>query len=193
MARRNLALGEVLLRDAEDDELPAKDRDTFKVERSLAQVLAKYESGQMGQGFGGNVAAGTATRFSADPNADNRPSRSTEPKAGRETAPSVASADLGSSMRPGNLGFGQNVRTGWKSFQMVLESPQEPRQSEAVDQAEAAAEKRPAVTLNAQSANAVADQVAEPAEVPADAKKEAAPKPIRTLFIFRSLPQPATK
>lgn len=192
----SLALNEVLLRDGEDDELAGKDQSIDEAARSLAQVLALYESGQAGQGGGGKVAAGAAMRFRADPNADDKLPRAAKTEAGLENAPSVASADFGALNAPGNPADRKSGQGRWKSFQFLLNAPKDAWQQATEDQAEAAIEKKPAVALQNRRANAVANRATEPAkggeaaELPADSEKEeSAPKPIRTLFIFRSATQ----
>jgi hypothetical protein len=193
-ALSNLALGDILLRDRQADEAAGKGQTANEAAHSLAQVLAKYESGQAGGEFGGKLAAGAAMRFSVGPIPDDKATR--EAKSEPQNAPSTAKADFGALQVPGNAGAAQNAQRSWNSFQFVLSTPIDVWRKDAQDRMEAEAEKKPPVAYQARRANAVADQLREPAqlakptEIPADpAKEDAGPKPIRTLFIFRAAPQ----
>lgn len=129
-------------------------------------------------------------RSNTKPDGDDRAARAAKTVAGLENAPSVASADFGVLKVQEKSQEKQSGQTAWNSFQFVLKAPKDAWRRETLDKTEQG--KEPAVALQTRRANVLADQVGEPAQgvvanSPADqVKKEPAPRPIRTLFLFRS-------
>ncbi len=188
-AVRNLALSEILLKDGEVDEAEAKVEKSNRVPENLAKVLRKYQSVQVAQGFGGKNAETSGTRFKQEPSADDRTARTGNAPGGLEKTPSVAGARA--FMLPAKGAEPQNRRSGAQSFQMIVQTAKDSWQKESPPKPIASVESKKTPEPEAERANALADQIADPSELAP--QENAAPKPIRTLFIFRAAPKEPAK
>jgi hypothetical protein len=174
--QRTLALSNIPVLGKDNGRAEPNDR------RSLAQLVQEQENAPIREGLG--RAGGISKKDLSAPD-QNRP-RTAASRAAQSATPGTAASGLGGLSVRGQIpATGEG--TGIRSFQMLVQTPAGDWSKPNLDEAEGPApEAKPAESQTESASRAKA--------VEADAvRKEATPRPIRVMFLFRESPKAETK